>query len=110
MILDALTAIVVHELAHIATARCLGVAVKQVGLTWKGPYLRRAPGTPGQNLAITLAGPGLNLLLAAATLHSNPDFALNNAVLGVFNLLPIPCADGQRALHLLRGMFAAEAR
>jgi Zn-dependent protease len=103
MIQDGLAAIAVHEMAHIAAAGMLRVRVKAVGLTWKGPYVRRELGTNPQNLAITLAGPGANLLLAIACWHSNPVFALNNAILGLFNLIPIPFSDGRRALDLLQG-------
>lgn len=105
MIADALAAILVHELAHIASALTLKVQVKQVGLSWKGPYIRRESGTMLQNLVITLAGPGMNLLLAAATFHINPVFAEYNIILGLFNLLPIPSADGRRALGLLRTLM-----
>lgn len=102
MIQDGLAAIAVHEMAHIAAAGMLRVRVKAIGLTWKGPYVRREPGTDPQNLVITLAGPGINLLLAFACWHANPVFALNNAILGLFNLLPIPMSDGRRALALLQ--------
>ena len=101
MLIDAVASVVVHEMAHLIAAFLLKVKIKKVGITWKGPYLKRESGTPPRNLVITLAGPGINILLAILTRHMYPTFALNNIVLGVFNLLPIPTFDGHRALHAM---------
>jgi Zn-dependent protease len=98
---DAVASILVHEVGHLVTAFVLRVKVKQIGITWKGPYIRRESGTPSRNLAITLAGPGVNILLALLTRHIYPGFALNNLVLGLFNLLPIHTFDGHRAFHAI---------
>jgi Zn-dependent protease len=103
-IANAILAVGLHELAHVAAASAIGVRVYQVGMSWRGPFIRRDPGTTGQNLAITLAGPGINLLLALVWRHINPGFALNNFVLGICNLLPFPSSDGLRALSLLNTM------
>jgi Zn-dependent protease len=103
--LDALTsamaAMVLHEMAHVAAALSQKVKVHQVGINWKGPYIRRASGTPMQNLIITLAGPGINLWLALVFAHISPGFALCNLIIGITNLLPIPASDGSRALRLI---------
>ncbi len=107
---DALTfglaAMLLHEMAHLAAALMLKVPIHQVGINWRGPYIRRRSGTARQNLAITLAGPGMNLWLALLFHHISPNFALCNLVLGVSNLLPIPASDGTRALHLIRQSIA----
>jgi Zn-dependent protease len=100
----ALVAVVLHEMAHAAMALGLGIHIYEVGLSWKGPFIRREFGTGAQNLAITLAGPGVNLLLALLLFRISPIFALSNAVLGIFNLLPIPHSDGARAIHLLKDL------
>lgn len=100
-----IAALVLHEMAHIIAAVALNVKVHQIGFTWKGPYVRRACGTAKQNLTITIAGPGMNLLLALLLLRISPDFALCNLITGAFNLLPIPSSDGSRALHLIRKSF-----
>jgi Zn-dependent protease len=101
MIANAVLAVGLHELAHVAVARAIGVRVYQVGMSRRGPFIRRDPGTSGQNLMITLAGPGVNLLLALVLYRISPGFALSNLVLGVFNLLPFAASDGARALNLL---------
>jgi Zn-dependent protease len=103
-IANAILAVGLHELAHLAAASAIGVRVYQVGMSWKGPFIRRDPGTTGQNLAITLAGPAINLLLAFVLHHINPGFALSNFVLGISNLIPFPSSDGSRALSLLTTM------
>jgi Zn-dependent protease len=104
MIANAVLAVGLHELAHVAVARAIGVRVYQVGMSRRGPFIRRDPGTSGQNLMITLAGPGVNLLLALVLYRISPGFALSNLVLGVFNLLPFAASDGARALNLLSMM------
>lgn len=102
---DALTfgiaAMILHEMAHVAVALALRVKVHQVGISLKGPYIRRASGTAIQNLAITLAGPGINICLALLLHRVSPNFALCNLAIGVTNLLPIPASDGSRALDLI---------
>jgi Zn-dependent protease len=109
LVLITLTALALHEAAHLITARWLGVRVKRVGISWLGPYVVRESGTDLQNLAISLAGPVCNLLLVGVGLVLAPwlgfggiQFALVNSVLGTYNLLPIPMSDGQRALMLLK--------
>ena len=97
-----IAAIALHEWAHVAAALTLKVKIHQVGLNWRGPYIRRNAGTPKQNLAITLSGPGINLLLAMMFLRTSPNFALCNLVIGISNLLPISASDGSRALHIIR--------
>jgi Zn-dependent protease len=101
---SAIAAVVLHEAAHIAMAWVLRVKIYRVGMSWRGPYIRRESGTDRQNLAISLAGSGVNLALALAMLHISPSFALNNLVLGIWNLLPFPASDGSRARQVLAGM------
>lgn len=103
--LNAIASILLHELTHIAAAVGLKVRIKKVGLSWKGPYIKRESGTQRKNLAISLAAPCMNLALAWFTRHIDANFALNNLVLGAFNLIPIPSSDGHRALCLLRDMY-----
>ena len=80
-----IAAVALHELAHVVAAIALGVRVKRVGISWRGPYIVREQGTPLASFVIALAGPGLNLLL------------------GAYNLLPfIPGLDGSNALAALR--------
>lgn len=96
-------AIVLHELAHIALARCCGLRVKRVGVSWIGPYLVREQGTATINICVTLAGPVMNLALAVAFWRAVPLFAQVNLILGAYNLLPfIPQTDGRRVWNVLR--------
>jgi Zn-dependent protease len=79
-----------------------GVKVKHIGLSWKGPYIVREPGTPMQNTIISLAGPGINLIFCALCWRSLGMFAWVNGLLGVLNLLPVPASDGLRVYRIWR--------
>ena len=79
----------------------LGVKVKRVGFNWSGPYILRAPGTPIENTIISLAGPGINLILCILFFRQASTFAFVNGFLALFNLLPfVPSSDGQRVYRL----------
>jgi Zn-dependent protease len=101
-----LLAILLYELAHVAVALALRVKVYQVGISWKGVYLRRERGTPRRNLAIALAGSAVTLGLALLVHRVSPGFALCSVVVGLANLLPIPASDGLRAFLLARNFGA----
>jgi Zn-dependent protease len=89
-------AMILHEWGHLATAFLIGVRVKQVGLKWnKGLFTVREPGTVPQNLAISLAGPTVNLLLIASEPWF-PIFSLANFCYALANMLPIEGSDGFR--------------
>lgn len=98
----ACASVVLHELAHVGAARALGVHIYQIGMSWKGPFIRREPGSHLQNLCISLAGPAFNLLLGILFFRVSHLFAVNNLVLAVCNLVPFPQSDGSRALSLLK--------
>jgi Zn-dependent protease len=91
---------VAHELGHVAAAWAAKVRVKNVGLSWKGPYIVREPGTPAQNTFISLAGPGINLLLCLLSLHWSRTFAFVNGFMALINALPIPSSDGLRVYRI----------
>jgi Zn-dependent protease len=95
--------VALHELAHVVVAIALGVRVKRVGISWRGPYIVREQGPPLASLLIALAGPGLNLLLAFDFWSFAPQFGVINLLLGAYNLLPfIPGLDGNNALAAIR--------
>ena len=102
--------LLMHELAHIAVAMGFGVKVKAVGVSLKGFYIIREPGTTIQNLIITLAGPGLHLLFILLMVSCWPlkpswlffwFFMANFISFGV-NILPVQGSDGYRAWQLIR--------
>lgn len=94
-----------HELGHLAALRLAGARVDRFRLTAFGAEIRadtRRLSYP-REIACTLAGPAVNLLLALAFARwAGDDVAAGaNLLLGCFNLLPVPALDGGRALHLL---------
>jgi Zn-dependent protease len=92
-----------HELGHLFFALLLGVRVKHIGLSWMGPYIERADGTPHENIVIALAGPGVNLLLATVGVFGLPLFAAVNIALALINLLPtVRSSDGHRVVVNLK--------
>ena len=113
--------IVLHELAHALVARRFGVSTRDITLLPIGGVssLERIPERPRQELAIALAGPSVNLALAAilavglALAHApfSPgdgrtlgaafvaELLWINIGLAVFNLLPAFPMDGGRVLR-----------
>lgn len=116
------TCVVLHELGHSLTARRYGVRVPRILLMPIGGMAEfdRIPRKPTAELLITAAGPAVNFLLVALLLplvwtdlwseqalptHGWQSLLLNltaaNAVMGVFNLLPIFPMDGGRIFRAL---------
>jgi Zn-dependent protease len=93
--------LLVHEAGHVCAARALGLRVKRVGITWRGPFIVRESGAPMANAIISAAGPLVNSILAALTWPHWPSFALANLVLGITNLLPTKHSDGRRIINEL---------
>lgn len=89
--------LLIHEAAHIAVARWQGVKVKKIGFSALGPYIQRERGTPAVDMAISAAGPAMNLLVAILLWKHQPLLhwtAEINALLGLSNLLPFKGSDG----------------
>jgi Zn-dependent protease len=93
-----------------------------------GAVLIQGRVTPRENGIISLVGPGLNLVVASLTFgaylagfYLSPDWAVSerdvapfllvgiaqvNALLSMFNLVPVGPLDGRKVLHWNRGVYA----
>lgn len=104
--------VLLHELGHALTARRFGIRTRGITLLPIGGVaaLEGEPRTPKQELAIALAGPAVNFVLAAGlfvfmSVAGLPAYGLlgslmtANLMLGLFNLLPAFPMDGGRALR-----------
>ena len=127
--------IVLHEVGHALAARGYGIGTRHITLYPIGGVaaLERMPEKPGREIAIALAGPAVNLIIAAALfavlmadvvllsspmsqLSHNPleNFAANvlwaNVFLCLFNLLPCFPMDGGRVLRAVLALRMSRPR
>lgn len=115
--------VVLHEFGHALTARHYGIATKDINLLPIGGVSRfeRLPEKPSQELAVSIAGPIVNVLIAGAiylylfltggfkpvtglSITNGPfleRLLVANLLLAGFNLLPAFPMDGGRALRAL---------
>lgn len=100
-------ALLFHEIGHLLAilftraGRVEGVVLckKGFGIKWE-PYSH----DPFKRAVISLAGPGMNLLLAGLFYLSGYEYwGLCNLIFGLINLLyPSKSADGYRAIEVLK--------
>ena len=102
-----LAASLFHECGHLLLLACFGVWPKEIALCAHGIRCSLPGGqrlSYGQEAAVLLAGPGVNLLLAALFwAFGGPYALLANLAAACFNLLPFAPLDGGRLLALWAG-------
>lgn len=104
-----LLAAAVHECGHLLVIRLSGGTVHKLCLTACGAVLRCSlPPSPCSRAAICLAGPAASFALTAIANEVGAyRLAGASALLGLFNLLPLPPLDGGMAIrHLADGRFS----
>ncbi len=117
------TCVVLHEFGHALAARRYGIPTKDITLYPIGGVarLQRMPEDPKQEIAVSIAGPSVNLLIAAIlsvvvfATHSGPEPTTGiftrgsmlaqlrdiNLFLALFNLIPAFPMDGGRILRAI---------
>ncbi len=124
--------VLAHEFGHIFTARAFGVTTPDVTLLPIGGVARlaRIPEKPGQEIVIAIAGPLVNVAIAAALMvvtsthlstavfsaMENPKvsmvdrLAVINLFLAAFNMIPAFPMDGGRVLRALLAIKLGHVR
>jgi len=124
--------VLLHELGHVFAARYYGVPTRDVTLWPFGGIasMERMPDKPSQELVVALAGPAVNVVIAAGLLLwlgprldpanltqiENPAVSMAakvagaNIILVLFNMIPAFPMDGGRVLRAVLAMRMGNAR
>lgn len=98
-----LLACLVHELGHLAAAKCFGGRLEGIHLTAVGAEMSVGYGRTisyGEDTVVALAGPVSNVLLSGVAWGMKlPILAALSVGVGAFNLLPIVPLDGARVMY-----------
>lgn len=119
--------VLLHEFGHALMAQVFGIPTPDITLLPIGGVARmqRMPDKPGQEILVALAGPAVNVVIAAALFfvlgRTNdlaeieqfaspqtdllPKLAVVNVWLALFNLLPAFPMDGGRVLRAVLALF-----
>jgi stage IV sporulation protein FB len=132
-VLAVFVCVVLHEFGHALMARCFGIRTRDITLLPIGGVasIEQMPEKPGQELLIAIAGPLVNVAIAAALFWSFGDLiqsevaklttdtqevslltrlALVNVGLVAFNLIPAFPMDGGRVLRALLSIWIGRTR
>jgi Zn-dependent protease len=117
LVLSAFACVLLHEFGHALTARQFGIGTSEITLYPIGGVARltRMPRSPGAELLITLAGPAVNVAIAAMLfglfvldvpeILGIASFAQNllyfNVGIALFNMVPAFPMDGGRIFRAL---------
>lgn len=112
-IIASLTAVILHEAAHLALIGLCGCTIDCIEVTPIGLTIRRT-GLTGHlsDIAIHLSGPFANLTTALVWMTVCGTDTLTfaaNLFFGLLNLLPIKSLDGEKALYALLAIFLSES-
>ena len=125
LVLALYTSVALHEYGHALMARRYGIETRDITLYMIGGIARldRLPRSAGPEILVALAGPAVNLVIAAGLvvglgifrvmgLDTNFIFTVLNLNLGLalFNLLPIFPMDGGRVFRALLSGWTGRVR
>lgn len=138
LVLTLFLCVVLHELGHAQMARRFGIGTRSITLLPIGGVasLEKMPEKPKEELAVALAGPAVNVVIAAILalalplgryasfteeqwegLFAEPSsqafwiyLLLANGLLVLFNMIPAFPMDGGRVLRALLGFFTSRAK
>jgi stage IV sporulation protein FB len=123
--------VLLHEFGHVFAARLYGIRTPDITLLPIGGVARleRMPRTPSHELVVALAGPLVNVIIAAGiaiglglSVRLDPNFSFNlkggfwqhlmtwNILMVVFNMVPAFPMDGGRVLRALLAMVTDYGR